>query len=135
MNSRGWVGLLYGSHAPLQWGVQKRPVDFFDLKGDVMRVLNLTRKPNQVKFVAQEHEGLHPYCSASILLEDSPIGVIGQIHPNALEEFKISDPVFVFELDMDRLQERVMFHYSAISVFPSIIRDLSILVPVDQQIF
>lgn len=127
-------GLLFGSHAPLQWGVQKRPVDFFDLKGDVMRVLNLTRKPNQVKFVAQEHEGLHPYCSASILLEDSPIGVIGQIHPNALEDFKISDPVFVFELDMDRLQERVMFHYSAISVFPSIIRDLSILVPVDQQI-
>ena len=127
-------GLLFGSHAPLQWGVQERQVDFFDLKGDVMRVLNLTRKTNQVRFAAQEHEGLHPFCSATIFLEGSPMGVIGQIHPNALDSFKISEPVYVFELDMDRLQERDLFHYSAISIFPSIVRDLSILVPVDQQI-
>ncbi len=127
-------GLLYGNHVPLQWGIPERTVDFFDLKGEIMRVLSLTGKLDRVKIVAEKHEGLHPYCSAGIHLDDYAMGIAGQIHPDVLDEFKIKDPVFVFELDMGGLQKREDYRYSAISIFPTIVRDLSLLIKFNQQV-
>ena len=121
-------GLSYGMFAPRQWGVKERQIDFYDVKGDLMKLFDLTGKADQVEFVAEQYDGLHPGCSAVIYLDQKKCGVVGQIHPEILTEFRVADSVFVFEIEFEVFSERNLSRYSSISRYPSIVRDISILV-------
>jgi phenylalanyl-tRNA synthetase beta chain len=41
----------------------------------------------------------------SILIGDQEVGIIGEIHPQVIENWKLEDPVAAMELDLDRLFE------------------------------
>ncbi|XQU67813.1 phenylalanine--tRNA ligase subunit beta [Cupriavidus sp. H18C1] len=75
------AGIAYGPAFEEQWGVPTRPVDFFDIKGDVEALLH----PRQARFEPVSHPALHPGRAASVLLEGKPIGVIGELHPQWLQ--------------------------------------------------
>jgi phenylalanyl-tRNA synthetase beta chain len=42
----------------------------------------------------------------SILIRDQEVGIIGEIHPQVIENWKLEDPVAAMELDLDRLFEK-----------------------------
>ena len=121
-------GLSYGMFAPRQWGMEERQIDFFDVKGDLMKLFDLTGKADQVEFVVEQHDGLHPGCSAVIYLDQNKCGVVGQIHPEVLAEFRVEESVFAFEIEFEVFTERNLNQYSSISRYPPIVRDISILV-------
>ena len=124
-------GLCFGLAAPTQWGDEDRPIDFFDLKGDLYTLLDLTGCASQVALRAEEHAGLHPGSSAGIYFGQEKCGMIGQVHPEILNEIKSEEKVFVFELELSVLSTRSLNQYQAISRFPPSVRDISILVPAD----
>ncbi len=68
-------GLVYNE----QWGESKRLIDFYDVKGDVEKILTLNKKEGQVSFAKCEHPALHPGKSASILLDQQSIGLLGEL--------------------------------------------------------
>jgi phenylalanyl-tRNA synthetase beta chain len=95
-------GLAWGPADALQWGVAERPVDFFDVKGDVEALL----APRAVVFVADEHPALHPGRCAKVVVDGQAIGHVGELHPRWRQGYDLPSAPVVFELDLAAVQAR-----------------------------
>jgi phenylalanyl-tRNA synthetase beta chain len=122
------AGLCMGAALPEQWGVKTQSVDFFDIKSDVIGLLQLTGDVSDVRFEALRHPALQPGQSATILRGDSEIGIIGKLHPKHSKPFELKRDVFLFELDAAKALESQAPRAAAISKFPSIRRDIAVVV-------
>ena len=96
------AGLAFGPASPLQWGLADRPVDFFDVKGDLQALL----RPATAVFVPAHHPALHPGRSAALELDGHAIGFVGELHPRWLKAYELTGPVILFELDAAALMNR-----------------------------
>jgi len=123
------AAICYGSVAPEQWGAAARMVDFFDSKGDLEVLLELTATGAEDRFEPVELAWLHPGQSAAVYRNGERLGWIGALHPSLLQALDIEGQVYAFEMDLQRLQQRNLPVYQAYSRYPSIRRDLSLLVP------
>lgn len=123
------AGAICGTAAPLQWGVEARAVDFFDLKGDVEALLKRTGRDDFV-FVTSEREILHPGQSADIKLgSGETVGYLGKLHPSVVKALDLNRDVFVFELNYDLLSGSETPKFKELSRFPVSKRDLALVVP------
>jgi phenylalanyl-tRNA synthetase beta chain len=95
-------GLAWGPVDPLQWGEAERNVDFFDVKGDVERLL----APRPVAFVPAEHPAMHPGRCAAVIVDGQAIGHVGEFHPRWRQEYDLPTAPIVFELDLAAVQAR-----------------------------
>jgi len=118
-----------GSALPEQWGVAGRTTDFFDLKGDLESVLSLRGESGEVAFRNTQLAWLHPGQAAMVSIDGVDIGWAGSVHPSILKHMEIKNPVLAFELDINILSKREIACTKEISRFPSIRRDLALLVP------
>ena len=118
------AGIAYGPAFEEQWGVPTRPVDFFDIKGDVEALLH----PRQARFEPVSHPALHPGRAATVLLDGKPVGVIGELHPQWLQAYELSNAPVLFELDLDAVRDIGLPGYAEISKFPAAVRDLALVV-------
>ncbi len=118
------AGIACGPAFEEQWGVPTRPVDFFDIKGDVEALLH----PRQARFEPVSHPALHPGRAATVLLDGKPIGVIGELHPQWLQAYELSNAPVLFELDLDAVRDIGLPGYTEISKFPAAVRDLALVV-------
>lgn len=127
-------GAVTGTVLPPQWGSLPREVDFFDVKGDVIALLELSAAGNNsdshldIKFHPAEHPALHPGRSARIELNKKEIGWLGQLHPKHQKLVEIEQPVYLFELDMSALANTMLPSFLEISRHPMIRRDLAVVV-------
>jgi phenylalanyl-tRNA synthetase beta chain len=121
-------GVSSGTAWPEQWSGSPRQLDFYDVKGDVERILAL-RGGKGAEFSECERSWMHPGCSADVSLDGRIIGWCGAVHPAILKNLDIDDEVFAFELDLDPIQDREIPKAGQISRFPSIRRDLAIWIP------
>lgn len=120
-----------GEALPEQWGVPGRPLDFFDVKGDVERLLSLRGADRAPVFEPATLPWLHPGAAAVIKLQDRAVGWCGAVHPAVLKGLDIRKAVFGFELDLEPALQREIPFAKEISRFPSIRRDLALLLPND----
>lgn len=99
---------------------------FFVLKGIVSNIaqsLNL-----EFEYRAYERESFHPYKFAKIYHNDNEIGYIGQLHPSLTNKHDLED-TFVSQLSLDYLLNlETTFTYEPVSKYPTITRDLSLVV-------
>ena len=114
-------GLVYGPAAAEQWGVPVRPVDFYDVKGDVEALI----APREARFAPLGHPGLHPGRAASVSLGGTAVGWLGELHPRWLQKYDLPQAPVLFELDVAALAAVDMPQYLEISRFPPVIRDRS----------
>lgn len=121
-------GIRAGKAYPEHWQEGERHVDFYDIKGDVEALLALTGKADEFRFVADQHSALHPGQSAAIFKGDKLVGYIGAIHPQYEKALGLSGRTFVFELELAAVTERSIPVAQAVSKYPSIQRDLAIVV-------
>ena len=124
-------GLLYGSHLDEQWAEKTRPVDFYDLKGDVESLLSLTGAPEAFSFITEEHPALHPGQSARILRGEQHVGWVGLMHPELEKSLGLKGKAYLFEIELETLENGRVPAFAPISKFPSIRRDLAIVVDRD----
>ena len=118
-----------GSSLPEQWGVSARATDFYDLKGDVESMLSLRGETGEVEFRHTVLPWLHPGQSAMVSIDGIDIGWAGSVHPSILKQLEIRGPVLAFEFDINILSKREIPYTKIISRFPSIRRDLALIVP------
>ena len=121
-------GAISGSVNNEQWGQSERPVDFYDLKGDVEAMLDLTSEKDQFQFAAGTHPALHPGQSANIIKADEVVGWIGRLHPKVLQKLGLKEDVYVFELNWEAISTTCLPEYKALSKYPSIRRDLAVVI-------
>ena len=113
------------------WSSGKRELDFFDIKGDVESVLKLAGRRANVAFRPLDAGWLHPGRSAEIVLENKPIGVLGCLHPRLLKALDLDHDVHVFEADLGAIHTGNLPRAGQISHFPSLRRDLAVVVPLE----
>jgi phenylalanyl-tRNA synthetase beta chain len=127
-----WMGALDAE----DWSAKPRPVTFFDLKGVVEALgrwlgLSLTARVATRPFLA-------PGRTAEIVVASDAgprvFGVVGQLLPTlaAARDIPAQDEVYVAELDLDEVVDLVTIldieRTHPLPRFPSIVRDLAILV-------
>ncbi|MGA8203334.1 MAG: phenylalanine--tRNA ligase subunit beta [Woeseiaceae bacterium] len=117
-----------GSRLPEQWGAQAQSVDFFDLKADVLAVLDLAGDSAGIEFEAVEHAALQPGQAARITRADNVVGTIGKLHPRHARRFDLKGDVFLFEIDAKFALESAPPKVHPVSKFPSIRRDIAVVV-------
>ncbi|MBC8943922.1 MULTISPECIES: phenylalanine--tRNA ligase subunit beta [Xenorhabdus] len=122
-------GVIAGNRFDEHWSIEKQAVDFFDLKGDLESVLELTGKLSEISFKAEEHPALHPGQSAGIYLGNNYIGYIGVVHPELERKLDLNGRTVVFELLWANLADRIIPEMKEVSRFPSNRRDIAIVVP------
>jgi len=116
--------IAYGPGLEEQWGVPDRPVDFFDVKGDLEALL----APRQASFVKAPHPALHPERSARVEVDDRVVGWIGELHPRWQQRYELPGAAVAFEVDAEPLLAVPIPHSVAVSRLPPAIRDLAVVV-------
>ena len=119
------AGLAYGPVENTQWGAKERPVDFFDLKGDLETLL----APRQPVFVPAEHPAMHPGRSAQVWVDGQPIGHIGEMHPRWRQGYELPQAPMVFELDLAAVLVQPVPAFEPIARHQAATRDLALVVP------
>jgi len=73
----------------------------------------------------------HPYQSAQVMFRDLPLGIIGHVHPQILEDEKVRHPVAVVEIKLDPFLAIVKapIKIKTPSKFPAVERDLAFVGP------
>ena len=107
-------------------GITDKKVNFYTIKGIVEEVLEYLGYKNRYSFVVKElPKELHPGQSASIILNNTNIGIIGKVHPSVLK-----DDLYVAEINLDKLfsfRTKGM-QYKEISKFPGVKKDVAFIV-------
>lgn len=111
--------------------------DFYDVKGLVANLLTTLRveegEPGTM-FTCQP-ETLPPYCDPQQAVRITPqktnVGSLGAVHPETLKSFGLKQPVYYVEIDLDKLLHltRSAKQFHALPKYPSIKRDISLVVP------
>jgi phenylalanyl-tRNA synthetase beta chain len=122
------AGLAAGFVAPDQWGVPPRRVDFYDVKADVEVLFS----PHELSFEPVIHSAFHPGRSARAMLNNQPVGVLGELHPRWVEKYSLGQAPVVFELELTALLMTPPTEYTEVSRLPAVIRDLALVVPQTQ---
>lgn len=126
------AGLVSGPLLPPQWGSTTRQADFFDCKGHVEQLLAQTGNADQFRFDADEsHPALHPGQAAVILREGRPVGRLGALHPALQQSLGLAQRVYLFEIAQAALVERRLPAFTPLSKYPSIRRDIAIVLDED----
>ena len=110
-----------------------KKVDFYVIKGIAEEILDYLGYKNRYSFVADlnkiAHE-FHPGQSAVISVNNDIVGVIGKVHPSVCEE-----NIYVLEINLDKLLAKKVgkMKYKEISKFPSVSKDLAVVVDKDLE--
>ncbi|AFP85665.1 phenylalanyl-tRNA synthetase, beta subunit [secondary endosymbiont of Heteropsylla cubana] len=123
--------VISGSRFNNHWDQPHQNLDFYDAKGDLEAILDLTCKVDDIDFKITKHSALHPGQSAEIYLNNESIGFIGVIHPELEKRLNLNNPTIVFELIWKKLTTYKLTMANKISRFPANRRDISLLVPDD----
>ncbi|WP_188151195.1 phenylalanine--tRNA ligase subunit beta [Teredinibacter waterburyi] len=124
--TQGIAGLIYGPREATSWTASKGDVDFYDIKGDLEALLELTAR--DISFQAGIRDYLHPGQTAEVVASGVVIGVVGALHPQLLRELGVSKAVFVFELDLAESLITEVPKFVPLSKFPEVSRDLAVVV-------
>ncbi len=126
IETRRIAGVICGNANAEQWAIKSTEADFYDLKADVESLLKLANL--SAEFVASDLPFMHPGRSANIMLCGKKIGWLGYLHPRLVKTCDIGTEVLCFELNFSATTERAIPAASELSKFPSVRRDLALVV-------
>ncbi|MEX1828730.1 phenylalanine--tRNA ligase subunit beta [Luteibacter sp. CQ10] len=119
-----------GSARAEQWGEPSRPIDFFDLKGDLDALIARTGEPARWSVdTADLPSWLHPGRGARVLRDGHPAGFIGALHPALAKVLDLGADVHVMEVALEPLLARRLPSATRVARFPAVRRDIAVELP------
>ncbi|MFH1689447.1 MAG: phenylalanine--tRNA ligase subunit beta [Candidatus Eisenbacteria bacterium] len=129
--SESWVlaGALTGHAGRLSWGETPRPVDFFDGKG-VLWALAEALDIDTPEIACYDGQLLDAGASAGFSVRGEEPGVFGMLSKGVLTAWELADPVFVFEIDLERLCGFIpsAVSFEELARYPKARRDVALVV-------
>jgi phenylalanyl-tRNA synthetase beta chain len=123
------AGIACGAAQEVQWSSSARPVDFYDVKGDLEVLFAQAGIANEIEFKAEKHPALHPGQSAGIYYQQKQVGWLGNLHPLLANQLDIEANVVLFSVDLSVLtQPTAMSAFAGLSKFPLVKRDVALVV-------
>ena len=105
---------------------------FFDMKGVVEEFLYTIGIVGKLHYDPScKEEFLHPGRKADIVFDGVRLGYLGEVHPLVCENYKLGERTYIAVLDLPNIISFVNFDikYTGIAKYPSISRDISLVVP------
>jgi phenylalanyl-tRNA synthetase beta chain len=121
-------GIATGARWPEQWGSAREALDFYDVKADLLALSALTADPAALRFEVGSLPCLRPGRTARIMRDSTPIGWLGEVHPQLVRSLDLPANTYLFELELESAFSSKQLKFIKISKFPSVRRDLAIVV-------
>jgi phenylalanyl-tRNA synthetase beta chain len=120
---------MLGNLVDNSWSTQLKKITLFDLKSYVEEILNL----NGVADLTIDSNNKEQFYATSIkiLKGDKVIATLGSVNKKLLKDFDIKDEAFVAFINWDLVlnyQKKKQIKYTAVSKFPTIKRDLALVI-------
>ena len=125
-----------GKRMEAGWVHSQEAVDFYDMKGLLETAFTRMKVSSYTFRRAEGIPFLHSGEGAEVCLQNTPIGIVGRIHPDVLEAFGIKQKrVYVFEVFIAPLSKnlREKTQFRPLPKFPPVHRDLALIVPISAQ--
>jgi phenylalanyl-tRNA synthetase beta chain len=128
---RRLVIAVTGPRSLTDWGgADTTPMDFFDLKGIVERLLEGLHV-GEATYQAATHPSFHPGKCARVMVGDTQIGLIGELHPQVAENYDLpKTALLAADIDFEALIPLVptVYHVRPIPSQPPILEDIALIV-------
>lgn len=115
------------------WHQPAIAIDFYYFKG-VLETLLAALGLAIISFEAAGKEpGFHPGRTARVVVNGSQVGLIGELHPDVLENYDLPVPVVTFSVDLTKLASLPGKNktYTPLPHFPGINRDIAVILAKD----
>jgi len=116
-------------------GVTEDEAHFFEAKHALLAAARAAGAANgDVRLEPGGADGhLHPGACGRVVVGEAGVGEMGRLHPEVAGAFELPAGTVIFELDLDALRgiAKAPPRYHAAPKFPSVQRDLALLVPED----
>lgn len=116
-----------------QWGLPKKPSDFFSLKG-ILKLLSQSLFLDDFSFPPSELPSwVVPSQGAAIFWKGKKIGWCGKLSPNLLKGYEIEQEVWALEMEWEGVGAKAgaKIRFKKPSKFPFVERDLALVVAQD----
>ena len=124
------AALATGLYQEEAWNIEKRDVDFYDLKGGLENLLEALHIINYSFSPCSYNPFLHPSKALNLMINHEKVGILGETHPQLLEDFQLPQKAYLFEISLSPLlthfSEQIKFHF--LSKYPPVYRDISLVV-------
>lgn len=124
------AGVMVGKRCPdILYGGEEE-VDYTDIKGIVESLLSRFYLDG-IRYVSADLPPyLDPAVAATVLVGKERLGVLGRLHPDVAVSFEIKKPVYLFEMDFDRIHAlgRPYPLFTPLPKFPPVVRDIAMVV-------
>jgi len=117
----------------VSWNAASREYDFYYMKG-VLECLFRRLGAGTVVFRPETgNPGFHPGRTAVLEAGDARLGVVGELHPDVLENFALPEKAVAFEIDLNELFaiSGRPASYAPLPRFPAADRDIAVIVRLD----
>lgn len=119
-----------GSARAEQWGEPPRPLDFYDLKGDLDALIAWGGEPQRWAMHADGLPSwLHPGRAARVTRDGATVGYLGALHPQLAKQLDLGSDVHVLELALEPLLSRRLPQALPVSRYPTVRRDIALDLP------
>ncbi len=110
-------------------GAYGKGVDFFTIKGIVEEVLKKACVYNYDITADDKQFGYHPGRCALLTIDNKPLGVIGEIHPQVAKNYNMNTRVYCFSLDVDLMFKyaQIEKNYTSLPKYPAVSRDIAVI--------
>ena len=118
-------------------GLETIPYDFYHMKGlveGIFSMLGIEASRYKIERNKEHLDELHPGKSAEIIFQNQVIGRFGELHPNQIAAYDLGkNSAVALEMNLDSLLSAKIsvVKMSPISRFPSVSRDLALVVSKD----
>lgn len=129
---------LTGIYHENKWQGISKPVDFYVMKGlieSILKRLGFDETRYAFVRVEKDHACMHPGRSAYLTINKKKIGLIGEIHPNMVKKYDVT-PTYVAQINLSELYalRTSKVKYTPISMYPSVVRDIALVVDEKQSV-
>ncbi len=128
---RNTLGILgTGGFTDQNWMNPSMNYEFPHLKGVLASLLQSIRIRSFEMEPAEGISWLNPADSASLKIGGEMVGVLGSLSSSVEEEYKLKQPVFLAEIDLEGMTSHAFspVSYKSLPRYPSVERDISIVV-------
>ena len=133
------LGILLAGEWDVQSKLEKKGFSYYHAKGILDAILEMFNvSPNRVKIQRLDSNNLefHPQRSTDVLIDKKHVCRLGELHPFIVKKYKLPKSAVYLELRLD-----ILFgiatpsnHFSSITRFPVVERDLAFVVDVEVEV-
>ncbi len=122
---------MTGRAMPESWRNDDKRLDFYYAKSYVYHLFSSVLAVQDLRWQTESVQGLHPHQSGSFYYDDQLVAKLGVIHPKLAKFYGVAEDTCLMQITINALED-IAFVKQKVKVavvYPSMRRDLSIIVP------